>query len=70
MAMIEGEPGCLLPVPDVPRRYTVSEIKNMLEKAAEHSPHLQADFGMISREEAYRLDPAGPLRIVDYLDLL
>jgi hypothetical protein len=68
--MIERETSCLLPIPYLPRRYTVSEIKSMLEKAAQRSPHLQADFERISREEAYRRDPAGPLRIVDYLNLL
>jgi hypothetical protein len=70
MMMIEGESGNLVSALDTSRRYTIQEIKTMLEKAAEKSPHLKADFGLISREEAYLLDPADPLRIVDYLDIL
>lgn len=50
--------------------YSVREIKAQLDEAMAHSPHLRADFGLISREEAYRLDPVDPIRIVDYIHTL
>lgn len=47
-----------------------SEIKTQLDTVMARSPHLRADLGLISREEAFRLDPIAPIRIVDYIDLL
>lgn len=49
---------------------SVAAIHAQLTEALERSPHLRADLGYITREEAYRLDPVGPVRIVDYIDLI